>query len=494
MSAKSTKDSSVEVAKTTDADIQGLIDELRTLAHDASTGKTQPKKAERKYKAVTVQRHEEGTILLPVGMGYAQAREWLTKIEKDEEQAVDIHYDFDAFPLDGAYAFWRALKGIYGFVDTHPTWWSQTTMVNVEVAPGEYVPVPWGDMQPPGMDAVLSTGMDFNGEVPKFVIHGQIRKKNQKAMDLVAAETRRILREESIYQGQAIRVNLAFMMGEERFNPDRHAPKYINFGAMKQDDLIVDHVTETLLITELWARIEQTEKVRAGGAKIKHGVIFSGKFGTGKTLAAMVTAMKAVATGDWTYMYLDNANQLPVGIKLAKLFGPTIVFAEDIDASVEGQQRTDLINMVLNAIDGMDNKGQDLLVVLTTNDVEAINNGFLRAGRTDGIIHFKEPDGPTSRRFLERVLGSSLKAGEDIEKLGDVWAGVIPAFLREAADKARMIALMRTGEIKGQVTVDDLLVVREAMAEHIKMVTGEKPARTISVAQMFNEAQVTLEG
>lgn len=474
-------------------EVQSLLEDLREAGRAAQDGKAPKKSEEKKYRNVKVERHAEGIITLPIGMSYATGREWLTKMEKDEEQAVAIYHDFEAFALDGARAFWNALKELYGFVDTKPSWFSTTTMVNVEIAPGVFESVAWGEMQPPGIDGILKTDMDFNGEVPKFIIRGEVRKKHVPAIEAIARKTRENLLQDSIYRGKAIRVNLAFMTGEERFNTDRHAPKFIDLRGRREDELIVDETTELLLRTELWSRIEMTEKLRKAGVRIKHGVIFSGPFGVGKTLASEVTAMKATKEGRWTYIYLSAPNQLPVGIKFARLFGPVVLFAEDVDAAVRGQERDELINLVLNSMDGMDNKGQDIIVVLTTNDVAAINQGFLRAGRTDGIVVFHAPDGPTSREFLRKVLGDSLSPDADLEELGDDWKGVIPAFLSEAANKARTFALVRTGgNIKGQVTIADLKAVRSIMDEHIKMVTGVKPRPTISVTKVLRDARYEL--
>lgn len=467
-----------------DPEIRTLLENLQQVANGDQ------KKADKKYKNIKIDRVEEGTISLPVGMSFADAREWLTRMEKDETQEVEIFLDFEAFALDGALALWRTLKEMYGFVDTNPPGsWGKTTMVQVEVAPGIFEQVPWGEMSPPGLEGVLKTDADFNGEVPKFLIRGVVRKKHQRAIDHIAQRVRDRLKSESIYRGQATRVNLAFMMGQERFNMDRHAPKFLPLAGRREDELILDKPTMMGLQTEIWARIEHTQLLRDNGVKIKHGVILAGMFGTGKTLASEVTALKAVKHG-WTFLYLSAANQLPWGVKFARLFGPTVLFAEDVDGAVQGQERTDFINMILNSIDGVDNKGQDLIVVLTTNNIGDVNQGFLRAGRTDGIITFNPPDGPTSQAFIKKLLGSALAEGLDLNDLGDDWAGVIPAFIAEATNKMKTFALANYGKIVGAVDLDVMRAVRALMDPHIKMVTGTRPVRTMSVRDLFEEARI----
>lgn len=477
-----------------DAEVMGQIEELRNTQAAMAKGE-KVSKVEKKYKSVTIERVDQGTITLPLGMSYSAARDWLTKMEKDEEQAVAVHYEFEAFALDGARAFWKAMLEIYGFVDTKPSWWSTTTMIQVEVAPGVFEPVPWGQMQPPGIDGVLETNMDFNGEVPKFIIHGEVRKKHEKAVAAIAALTRKNLKEKSIYKGQAISVNLAFMLGQERFNTDRHAPKFLDLRGIKVDDLILDGPTESQLGIEIWDRIEHTDMLKKNGIKIKHGVVLAGAFGTGKTLSAYVTALKCVENG-WTFIYLSSADQLPVGLKFAKLFGRVVLFGEDIDRAVAGQTRTAAIDNILNAMDGVSSKNQEVIVVLTTNDVESVNQGFLRAGRTDHVIEFFPPDGPTSQRFIAKVLGKNLKAGEDLHELADTFAGVIPAFLSEAAGKAGSFAFHRTlretgtGKIEGQVVAKDLMDVAAVMKKHIEMVTGKKADPEYSLSDLMRAAKV----
>lgn len=477
-----------------DDEVIAQIEELRASQAAMAKGE-KVSKVEKKYKNVTIERVDQGTITLPLGMSFAAAREWLTKMEKDEEQAVAVHYEFEAFALDGARAFWKAMLEIYGFVDTKPSWWSTTTMIQVEVAPGVFEPVPWGQMQPPGIDGVLETQMDFNGEVPKFIIHGEVRKKHEKAIAAIAAKTRQNLRERSIYRGQAISVNLAFMLGQERFNTDRHAPKFLDLKGLKRSDLIVDEATESQLGIEIWDRIEHTEMLKKNRIKIKHGVVLAGAFGTGKTLSAYITALICVEN-DWTFILLPSADQLPVGLKFARLFPRAVVFAEDIDRAVAGQTRTAAIDNILNAMDGVSSKNQEVVVVLTTNDVESVNQGFLRAGRTDHVIEFFPPDGPTSQRFISKVLGENLKTGETLEELGDTFAGVIPAFLSEAAGKASSFAFHRTlkdtgvGKIKGEVTHVDLLNVASVMRKHIEMVTGKKTDPEYTLSDLMKAAKV----
>lgn len=475
----------------------GLDPEVQALLEDMARNFGNPdekKKTEKTYKNVKIERVDNGTITLPAGMSFQQARDWLTRMEKDENQTVQIYFDFEAFALDGALAFWRTLREIYGFIDTDPPGgnpWAKTTMVSVEVAPGQFEQVPWGEMVPPGIDGVLQTDADFNGEVPKFIIRGEVRKKHQKAMDYIAARTRDRLRSESIYRGHATRVNLAFMMGTERFNMDRHAPKFIDLSGRSEDELILADETMLALNTEIWSRIEHTQMLRDHGVRIKHGVILAGPFGTGKTLTSEVTALKSTRCG-WTYIYLDNANQLPWGVKFARLFGPTVLFAEDVDGAIQGQERTDFINKILNSIDGVDNKNQDVIVVLTTNNLEDVNQGFLRAGRTDGIIFFTPPDAPTSQKFIARELGTALASDVNLEDLGDDWAGVIPAFISEACNKMRTHALHSFGSIEGKVDLTIMKAVRKLMEPHIAMVTGKRPERTMSAWDLLQEARITV--
>src|SRR5262249_9702485 len=110
-----------------------------------------------------------------------------------------------------------------------------------------------------------------------------------------------------------------------------------------------------------------------------------------KTLTAYVTAKKS-SSNNWTFIYLDRVAGLHEAFRFAKQYAPSVIFAEDIDRAVNGDDRTTDIDDVLNTIDGIESKGGEIITILTTNHVDQINRAMLRPGRLDAVISIQAPD------------------------------------------------------------------------------------------------------
>jgi SpoVK/Ycf46/Vps4 family AAA+-type ATPase len=82
--------------------------------------------------------------------------------------------------------------------------------------------------------------------------------------------------------------------------------------------------------------------VQAHKVPLKRGVLLEGPYGTGKTLTAFVTAKKCVENG-WTFIMLDRVAALKEALTFARMYAPAVVFAEDIDRSVEGERTVGLM-------------------------------------------------------------------------------------------------------------------------------------------------------
>ena len=81
--------------------------------------------------------------------------EWLRRKKVEDERVVAINEQIDV-PLDGAYAFHKAIANKYGFAGLIPTPGSGVrkppAMIGVSVSPTETVQVPLGTVQIPNID------------------------------------------------------------------------------------------------------------------------------------------------------------------------------------------------------------------------------------------------------------------------------------------------------------------------------------------------------
>jgi transitional endoplasmic reticulum ATPase len=244
------------------------------------------------------------------------------------------------------------------------------------------------------------------------------------------------------------------------------------------------------LTSNIFTLLEQTEACRTNGIPLKHGCILVGKFGTGKTLTARVTASKAVRNG-WTFIYLKTPKLIAYALKMAEMYAPAVVFCEDID-HVVGETRDGDINVILNTLDGVDTKDKPIITVLTTNDIGSINAALLRPGRMDTVVLYTEPDAEAAIRFVALYArdddGRSLMAPmgpEETRAVGASLSGYAPAFIAEAVQKAKRYAIHEHGaNVTGKVTSDYLIAAAKVLQAHRKLMEkDEEDSKEIKISK-----------
>lgn len=406
-------------------------------------------------------------IILPEKMGYAEAIDHLKKKVKEEETEVSVREEIDAFPLDGAYMLMRVLQDLYGWASPVPTPGlfgpNPPTMMSLEIRPGVYTQIFWGGFAMPGIEGQLNCGADFKDGRMVFVIQGNVKKKNEADLRHVASEVRRRIRTESIYLGQAIRLTT----NEHGDIEADMAPKFIDTTQVREEELVLPKTVEEEVATSIYAPIEKTALCRKHRVPLKMGVLLEGPYGTGKTLTAYVTAKKCVQNG-WSFIYLDRVGALKQAIQFAKPYMPAVIFAEDIDRAVEGEERTADIDDVLNTIDGIEAKNTEVMVVLTTNHVEKINRAMLRPGRLDAVISIMAPDREAAEKLV-RIYGKNLVVPGPLPEASLELDGQIPAVIREVVERAKRRAIWRlhSEDEPFQLTDHDLAQAARSMKHHL---------------------------
>lgn len=414
-------------------------------------------------------------IILPEGMSNLTAIDALKRKEQEEQMEVGIHHVIDGYPLDGAIAFQKALDRLYGWTEMLKTPGFFTdyppVLVNVRTGPQSSKQVTWGRLSFPKISGYLETGMSVNP--PAFVIGGKVKAKDRAEVAKLADLTRQILREESVYKAQAIRVNWEWKRNGDRFNPESHAPKFLELAGVREEDLIFPATTQRVIDLSLFTPLEHTEASRAAGIPLKRGVLLEGPYGVGKTLTAHVTASKATRNG-WTFIYVEDIRDLAEAIEFARNYAPAVLFAEDIDRVVAGE-RDIKMDEILNIIDGIESKGIELITVLTTNHVENINRALLRPGRLDSVVSVRPPDSDAAQKLIRLYGRGLLKEGIDLSKVGQALDGEIPAFIREVVERAKLGAIRHAeGNIAGSVTEDDLIDAAASMKMHMDLLREKK--------------------
>lgn len=370
-----------------------------------------------------------------------QAIKSLQDRQKYLEQTTVIAETFNAFPYDGAFALKTVLTRIYGWAQQKgtPGFFGETppVLIKVEIAPGVHADVPWGRIGLPNADGgYLDTGADKKDGVFKFMVRAEVLRRDEHIVRKVFDQLRQELKENSIYRGRAIKIKFKDDHGKPIEMPQ---PEFIDTAKVDPGQLTYSEAVMEQVEVNLFTPIQRVRDCIADGESVKRGVLLAGTYGTGKTLAAMVAARYAVDVGV-TYVYVPRADQLGDALQFAKQYQSpaAMVFCEDIDRSLSGDERTVAIDDIINMMDGLDTKHANIITVLTTNHLENINPAALRTGRLDSIIEITPPDAVAVQRLVRHYGGKAIDKSTDLTEVGKELAGFIPADIAEVVKRARL--------------------------------------------------------
>lgn len=400
------------------------------------------------------------------------------------EKVVGVNRRYNAFVLDGAYAFARAISQVFGFASQIPTpgMFGDRPPGMIAFDTGEQYPieVPWGRVQIPGIHGFLESGLVYDQSgFPNFQVTGQIKMKSKEKVDLLLNKTADLIRDSSVYRGRAVRVRYRDDNGEvyEQFDPT-YGPSFMH-PTLRETDIIFDEQTMREVEDYVFTPIRYAGAAKKIGVPVKRGVLLYGDFGVGKTMIGAVLATLC-EEHHVTFIDLHDARDIHRAIQFATKYPPALVWAEDIDKAV-GLDRTASVDQILNVIDGVDSKGNQLMVVVTSNHIEKINEAMKRPGRFDAIIQIPPPDADAALRLVTHYGRGLVDEGDDgLAAVGEALKGRIPALTREAVERAKLSALRRNGgDPRIVLTADDLLVAATSLNKHMEAMAQRSEARPI---------------
>jgi transitional endoplasmic reticulum ATPase len=225
------------------------------------------------------------------------------------------------------------------------------------------------------------------------------------------------------------------------------------------------------------------------GVSPPRGVILHGPPGTGKTLIARALANESGArfysiSGPEVYSkwYGKSEENLRNIFSDAVRNAPSIVVIDELDALVpirekaHGDQEQRIVATFLTQMDGL-REMKDVVVVGTTNRIEAIDPALRRGGRFEHEVHISVPDTAGRREILE-IHSRRMPLADDVdldlvaEKSGGCTGADIASLCREAAYCAlrRSVSAeaFEAEEIEG---IDRILVRACDFAEALKGVS-----------------------
>lgn len=420
----------------------------------------------------------------PTAMDYDDAIDTIGRVRDQENQTYDVNELIKGAPWDTLVAVYRSMQSIYGVVlaQSQKTFFGEIKpdFITVSTGPGalDKVQVPMGQMSLPGVEAPISVQMRREGTV----IYGTVRRRDRARLVEIANKAREIIRTDSVYKGKAIRLNVD-SDGDLELSEQ---PEFLNLAGVKESDIIHTRETGGLISTNVFAPLKHTQACRTNNIPLKRGILLEGKYGTGKSLTARVTAKIGVDNG-WTFIMLNRSQGLKAAIEFAREYQPCVIFAEDIDRAADRSDEN--VNDLVNLLDGMISKTMEMMVVLTTNHIENIDRSLLRPGRFDAVISIDAPDAETAERIIRAYASGLLSENEDLTKVGEVTSGMIPASIREVVERAKLSMLTEGRDV---ITADDLYFSAVGMQRHMALLNP--PTDKKSSADMFAEGLVGVIG
>lgn len=413
-----------------------------------------------------VGRHDRRDIILPDGMSLAEARKLLLRVEEEYEQPTAVNYRFDAEYRDLLVATSRAINqllgfglqlAVYTFFGVRPPELTPVVVGLDENGREVIEKVPAGRIALPGIyskedgreigwiELVEDYGPDYQ---PRPYIHGYCRKMHVGVVDTLAAMIRTYLREQSIYKGKIV---------DSQFN-------HLWLGGFDPQTLVLSQRTRKALESLVLTPIRNPEVADQLGIERKRAGLLVGEYGTGKTMTSRAIAVWAQEAG-WTVVVGRPDDKLVSLLSFARLYQPSVILLEDIDAQVKGE-RDGKVNEILNTVDGVISVRDRVATVMTTNHPEAIHQAMMRPGRTHWIIKLGNLDGHGLKALADHT-GMLFEDDIDWDAVADEFP-MPPAYLKEGLSRVGLVqaADNRLGE---PVSQEELSVALNAMQDHLEM-------------------------
>lgn len=438
----------------------------------------------------TTVEHMGKKIILPSEpnpMGLMEAAEILEQMHEEQEQDVAISEIIrSAHFVDGLVAFTDAMEEVFGWTRAVPTPTffgpRPPVFVDVPVSINDSRRVLTGRFEMPNVKGWVQVGSTVEKGVTVFQIQGKTIRKFQPLFEALAEATRRRVKENSIFKGKSFEL----LFNEEGGISD-DAPTFIDLRGSETP--IFSHETEQAVQANILTPIQHSQRCRDMGIPLKRGILLEGPYGTGKTLVSRQAGQEAVKHG-WTHIVIREPKNLAPALEFARKFQPCVVFVEDIDREMEGEDRTQKIDNILNTLDGVDSKNSEVMVVFTSNHADRINRAMMRPGRLDAVISVQHPDAAAAMRLAKVYGGKLIDPAGDYSEAAEALAGQSPAVIRETVERAKLYSMDKiNGDDTFYLTPQSLVDSAATMMRQLALLE-EKQVEPLTAGENFIAAVV----
>jgi hypothetical protein len=411
----------------------------------------------------------EGTkIVLPADLqgpgAYRKARDILLEMEKAEDQEFEFSRTFPYRPYDGAAAFARAMKRVFGTAGIGNTWRDMfggkhlPQLLSVDIGVNKRLQVPWDEVRFTELDATFEVGGMVDPERGVLShISVEAPRKHRARIEGFFTVIEEELKERSIYRGKAINGS--------------GNPGFFDTTKVNSRHVIYTGEVMTQLNANVWAVIDHSKIMQQAGIPLKRAVLLEGPWGTGKTLAGALTAQHAVDNG-WTFILVRPEDSPLDALRTAQLYAPAVVWVEDVDNVASKNKSRAQISQVLDAMDNIAGKNQSVMCGFTTNYPELIERGMLRPGRIDAVIHLDALDRDGIEQLVKVTVPSTLLKDIDYDEVAKAYEGYVPAYAVEAAQRAVRYSIARNQGPASAIATSDLVAAADGLRRQLDMMNG----------------------
>ncbi|NJP50105.1 ATP-binding protein [Streptomyces sp. SBST2-5] len=412
-----------------------------------------------------------------------EAIDFLDRYRKQQGKTHEYSKIFRYRPYDVAHALTLALQEVFGSTGMGESWTDMfgqehpPQFIEVPTGVNTSVQVPWDLVAMPilGPEATIEVGYTRDRDL------GMLGKLSIRAPRGVKAQVEGLfkviekhLSVSSLYKGKAL------------IGGDALVPAFLDVRKVNPAHVIYSDDVLQQLNTNIWALIEHTDLMRELGEVLKRAVLLEGPYGTGKSLAAFLTAQKCVEHG-WTFLFVKPGDDLDAAMRTAQLYAPAVVFFEDIDVIGEAGDPA-RVSKLLDSFDGIGAKGAEVVAILTTNRKDKIHKGMLRPGRLDAVISINYLDQAGVEKLIKAHVPADMLRVMDYGKVFEAFADFTPAFAKEAISRAKRYAIAREGGKPRFLTTSDFIGAANSLKPQLDLMhAAEEEKATPTVDKAFRE-------